>query len=359
MKKSILFIADKPNWAYHNIIKIWAESLTEYDCYVAFTDDYMIRAGNFTFFDVIKSKLCQLKSDHSYFKISPSRKYSYPVYKENPVYNVISGEKKNITHFDFLVEMAYYFQYISEIPFKADKKIVGLYTDSFPHEGPNMDNKNNIDTRKLSREEFFNKYIKPYDALLVGSGNLYNDYHKFNFPMALANGIYRAEDFEENLNVGQNENLTIGWTGNPNREMKGFREIIEPAIKELQEEGLNLNLKTKFSGSYEELLSFYKDVDLVVIASSADTGPALFSEAALSSVPAISTKIGFPNTIIKDRENGLFIDRDKEQLKSAIRILYNDRQLLYKFSKNIKQDYLNLFDNKIFINNLRHLLNTI
>ncbi len=104
---------------------------------------------------------------------------------------------------------------------------------------------------------FFNKYIKPYDALLVGSENLYNDYHKFNFPMALANGIYRAEDFEENLNVGQNESLTIGWTGNPNREMKGFREIIEPAIKELQEEGLNLNLKTKFSGSYEELLSFY------------------------------------------------------------------------------------------------------
>ena len=65
-------------------------------------------------------------------------------------------------------------------------------------------------------------------------------------------GFYRAEDFEENLNVGQNENFTIGWTGNPNREMKGFREIIEPAIKELQEEGLNLNLKTKFSGSYEE-----------------------------------------------------------------------------------------------------------
>ena len=103
MKKSILFIADKPNWAYHNIIKIWAESLTEYDCYVAFTDDYLIRAGNFTFFDIIKSKLSQLKSDHSYCKISPSHKYSYPVYKENPIYDVISGEKKNITHFDCLL----------------------------------------------------------------------------------------------------------------------------------------------------------------------------------------------------------------------------------------------------------------
>ena len=29
MKKSILFIADKTDWAYHNIIKTWAELLNE------------------------------------------------------------------------------------------------------------------------------------------------------------------------------------------------------------------------------------------------------------------------------------------------------------------------------------------
>ena len=44
MKKSILFIADKPNWAYHNIVKTWAELLNEeYNCYVAFAQDFFIK----------------------------------------------------------------------------------------------------------------------------------------------------------------------------------------------------------------------------------------------------------------------------------------------------------------------------
>jgi len=85
MKKSILFIADKPNWAYHNIIKIWAESLTEYDCYVAFTDDYLIRAGNFTFFDIIKSKLSQLKFGNFYFKINHINSSYLFIYDQNPI----------------------------------------------------------------------------------------------------------------------------------------------------------------------------------------------------------------------------------------------------------------------------------
>ena len=37
--------------------------------------------------------------------------------------------------------MAYYFQYISEFPFIANKKLVGIYTDSYPHEGPSFDEK--------------------------------------------------------------------------------------------------------------------------------------------------------------------------------------------------------------------------
>ena len=158
--------------------------------------------------------------------------------------------------------------------------------------------------------------------------------------------------------MGKNKTLTIGWTGNPNREMKGFRNIIEPAIKELQAEGFDIQLKTKFSGSYEDLLSFYQDVDLVCIASSCDTGPFLFSDASLCSVPAVSTRIGFPNTVIKDGENGLFIERNKEDLKTAIKQLYNDRNLLQSFSSRIKEDYLKYFNNGLFINNLREFLST-
>ncbi|WOC52452.1 hypothetical protein BPO_1805 [Bergeyella porcorum] len=40
MKKKILFVADKPNWAYHFIIKTWTELMPEFDCYVAFAKDF-------------------------------------------------------------------------------------------------------------------------------------------------------------------------------------------------------------------------------------------------------------------------------------------------------------------------------
>ena len=177
--------------------------------------------------------------------------------------------------------------------------------------------------------------------------------------MTIANGTYKESLFIENKNVGNQETLTIGWTGTPDRKMKGFRDIIEPAIKELLEEGLKINLKTKFSGDYDELLSFYQDIDLVCIASSADTGPALFHHASLCSIPCISTRIGLPKIVIRNEENGIFINRDKKEMKLAIKKLYNDRDLLKSFSKRIKKDYLEKRNNQQLINNLKDLLQNL
>ena len=123
--------------------------------------------------------------------------------------------------------------------------------------------------------------------------------------------------------------------------------------------GRKIKLKTQFSGSYDSILSFYKDVDLVVIASEADTGPSLFSDACLSDVPSVSTKIGFPKMVIQHEKNGLFVNRDIDEVKNAIIKLYDDRILLKKFSKTIKQDYLKLLDNQISINNLKNYINTL
>ncbi len=361
MKKSILFIVDKPDWAYHNIIKTWAELLhTEYNCYVAFAQDFFIKSKKFSRWNILKNKISlAIKSSNKKYKIHPSKTYSYPIYSENPVYEVLSQQKIDKISFDFIIEMAYYFQYISEFPFIANKKLVGIYTDSYPHEGPSFDEKNKIDLKTLPREIFYEKYLKPYDAIVVGNANLYEDYKKFNNKLTIANGTYKESLFIENKNVGNQETLTIGWTGTPDRKMKGFRDIIEPAIKELQEEGLKINLKTKFSGSYDELLSFYQDIDVVCIGSSADTGPSLFAEASLSKVPSISTKIGFPKMIIQNGENGIFVGRDKEEMKSAIKKLYQDRDLLKSFSMRIKEDYLEKLNNQKSVNNLKRLLHEI
>ena len=124
----------------------------------------------------------------------------------------------------------------------------------------------------------------------------------------------------------------------------------------LEKEGFNIELKTKFSGPYEELYSFYSDIDLVVIASSADSGPSLYAESCLSSVPVISTKVGLPLMGIKHNVNGIFIDRKKESLKQAIIELYNDRLFLKGFSKRVKTDYLETLGNDKTVSNILKIL---
>ena len=252
--------------------------------------------------------------------------------------------------------MAYYFQYVCAFPFSAKKKLVGIYTDSFPHEGPSFDAKKQIELKLLSRKQFFENYLKSYDGIIVGNQNLYNDYHTLTDNLVIANGIFRQEDFLENNTVGKHEQLVIGWTGNPNRSMKGFKEVIEPAVEKVQKTGRNIELKTQFSGSYESLLSFYKEVDLICIASEADTGPSLFSEACLSNVPAISTKIGFPKMVIQNQINGVFVERDIDEMANAIIDLYDHREKLSLFSDRIKKDYLNVLDNNLLLENLKTFL---
>ena len=355
-KKSILFVADRPDWAYHNLIKTWSAGLKDFDCYVTFEEDFNIRAKDFSFSEKLMTNFINLikKSDKK-FVIDSSSKFSYPEYKTPPVYEVNTGKKVEKIHFDVLYECAFYFQFMSVFPFTSEKKFVGIYTDSFPHEGPSFDEKTKTDLKKLSRKEFFEKYLKPYDGIIVGSSGLYNDYKELTDKITFGNGIYLQDEFVENKNIGEKEGLTIGWTGNPNRPMKGFKEVIEPAVEKVNKTGRKVSLKTKFSGSYKDLLTFYSDVDVIAIASEADTGPSLFAEASLSKVPAISTNIGFPKMIIEDGINGIIVNRDVEEMKNAIIKLYDNRELLKSFSERIKEDYLKLLDNKISFNNLKKL----
>lgn len=356
MKKSILFIADKPDWAYHNLIKTWSGELREFDCYIAFDKDFHIKVKNFSLLEKQMTNFINFfKNNNDKYVIDSSSRFSYPKYKTPSVYEVNTGKKVEKTHFDVIYECAFYFQFTSVLPFTAHKKFVGIYTDSFPHEGPNFDKKTKTDLKKLSRKEFFEKYIKPYDGIIVGSSSLYNEYKELTDKITFANGIYLQNEFAENNNIGEEEHLTIGWTGNPNRQMKGFREVIQPAVEEVNKTGRKVSLKTKFAGSYKDLLSFYSDVDLVAIASEADTGPSLFAEASLSKVPAVSTRIGFPKMVIEDGVNGIFVKRNIEEMKNAIIKLYDNRELLKSFSERIKSDYLRKLDNRISIENLKNL----
>ena len=368
MRKSILFVADKPDWAYEYMIKAWLPFLfADYDCYIVYDDDYSIKKLNtknkiYQNIFNIKSYFAKIiqkmrgKNDPIYFI---NQNYFYPKYNRDKIYqyrNDLTKSISDVKKFDIRVEMAYYFQYMAEIPFSAKKNIVGIFTDKFPHEGPTLDIKNNIDRSSLSQKEFFDQYVKSYDYLIVGGGSLLSQYKAFTDKVAFVYGIYGEDHFIENKYVGTNDYLTIGWTGNPHRAMKGFNEYILPAIENVRKTGRDIRLKTKFSGPYEDLYSFYKDVDLVIIASDADSGPSMYAEASLSGVPCISTKVGLPLMGIKDGHNGILINRDLKDLENKIEKLYDDRELLKLLSINVKKDYLTWMANTITIENVKKAL---
>lgn len=370
MKKSILFVADRPDWAYEFMIKAWLPFLLkDYDCFVAYDDDYSIKKYNpqsqlFRFIFNVKSffKLIIFKfinKNNPVYFIDKSANFYFPKYPKDKLYqykNDLSKELSSKKKFDIKVEMAYYFQYMAEMPFSAEKNIVGIFTDKFPHEGPSNDIRNNIDRSRLNQQEFFDNYIKPYDYLMVGGGNLLSNYQKLTDRVNFVYGIYGQDEFVENKSVGETEFLTIGWTGNPTRKMKGFEEYIVPAIENVKKTGRDIRLKIKFSGPYHELFTFYQDVDLVVIASDADSGPSMFAEASLSGVPCISTKVGLPLMGIENHRNGFLIDREIKDLEAKIIQLYDDRKLLKQMSSNVKSDYKQWMDNQLTFERFKKVL---
>lgn len=369
MRKKILFAVDIKNWAYHNIAKSYASYLTDYDLYYYITKDYNVKNRKFSLLQYIFTNAFNyiqffiLKVFHIQKKIyfiDKSLNFSYSVYTKDKIYNIKNDLPVKLKSVDFLWEMAYYFQYTSVTPrIKYAKKFVGIYTDSFPHEGPTYDYKKNIEVSTLDIQTFYSEYLKHFAGIVVGSKNLLNAYTHLTKNILFSNNILGQELFQENNKVGENEGLCLAWTGNPKRKMKNFYSIIQPLVESLQKRGLNVHLKTKFSGSYHELYTFYTDVDLVLIASDADTGPSMFAEAALSNVPAVSTNIGFPKMIIQNNINGIIVKKNTiEDFTKAIEILYKNRAILRKFSERIKKDYLAQLDNQKTANDLKKFFET-
>lgn len=367
MKKKILFEIDFKDWAFYFMVKSWSREIgDEYDCYYICNEPYRIkelrrisRMNMFLFNLVANFRLFFYRfffsENKKVFHIHPSGNYSFPKFSK-PFVVPFADETEKLPkmEFDYHISMAYFFQYSSEIPFTGRKKLIGIFNDCFPHLGPAYDIKTKTNVNELSRSEFFDKYLKHYDYLLVANENLIRAYREYTHKVEFALGIYKEECFGRTKI--KSETFTLGWTGNPNRPVKGFFEVIEPAVQKVRATGRNIRLKTSFDASYEEMIEFYSDVDLAVIASSGDGAPTMFCEASLSDIPSVSTFVGLPSMVIQEGINGLFINRDIDEMANAIIYLHDNPDVLEGFSKRIKSDYLKIMSNALNIKKIRAVL---
>jgi len=75
--------------------------------------------------------------------------------------------------------------------------------------------------------------------------------------------------------------------------------------------------------------------------------PSSFLEAGACGIPSISTRVGFPVEVIRDGENGLFVNRSLNEMVAALIYVYDHREHLGRMSDQIRLDIRNNWDYKI------------
>lgn len=354
-----------PGWAFDNIIEFVRQNVHGYSYYYDFTIYNHHRekkvASDLNATETNRSQTIQYKQKLPFSNIPVLRGLFYRLICAFNKWGWVDynneGKKRRLrgdNSYDAVVYLDYYMDKDADFThINANHIIRGIYTAGFPPRGIQL-------KENLSVDAFVADFLKDADALVVGApsiAKIYEDH--FQGDVFFANMAYDEQIFTPSHRNAEHEELVIGWTGNPNREFKGFHSIIVPAIEELQQEGYAIQLKTQFEGTLNSLAVFWQSCDLAVITSEADAGPSLFMEASLCGVPSISTRIGMPAYVIEHEKNGLFIKRNKEELKEAIIRVYKDKGILESMKKVIRQDYLDKLGKDIQVKNWKVLFEKV
>jgi glycosyltransferase involved in cell wall biosynthesis len=109
---------------------------------------------------------------------------------------------------------------------------------------------------------------------------------------------------------------------------------LEKKIKKfIKKHKLNVDFIGWVSG-VEDLAKVYNQSKIFVMPSLNEGGPRVTLEVMACKVPVITTRVGIMLDIIKDGENGLFIDWDVEDISKKIAKLLEDKNLYKKIAEN-------------------------
>lgn len=346
-KKEILLIGDYDNWAFAHIIKWIVENLSDrYEFYY----DFMI----YNFWDQDKDWAKDKISLKSFF-VKPIQalkniKYWYKAFGYQSRKIKIGIKPK----YDIVVFLDYYMDRKANFSFRTRKLVRGIFTDAFPPYGLVYDWKLKRYVREMTIEEFVKNYLNDIDALLLGSPFMLEFYKKYISRVYWANMIVDENKFKPFKKNDENY-FIVGWVGNPSRPWKHFYDIVVPAVERFQTLRKNVVFKTQFSGDFDKLHEFYKDVDVIVNASSADVGPSMFMEASLCGIPTISTFMGIPAFVIKNNINGFIVNRNVDEFVEKLVFLYDNRDVLKSFKSRIRDDYIQFAGRQVMINNWKQM----
>ena len=201
---------------------------------------------------------------------------------------------------------------------------------------------------KWRTEEIF-KFSKNY---FVTSQKLYEIYKNFETkPSAIINDGVDLEKYKPvNLErLKKLDKITIGWVGNSkfkdfdgDDDMKGVHGILEPAIEELKQEGVKLELKLADRQEkmipQEEMPQFYNSIDVYVCTSKTEGTPLTILESMAMGIPVITTNVGVVEEVFGEKQKQYILtERNKEELKIKIKELIKKNDFYSLSQENLEQ----------------------
>ena len=205
-------------------------------------------------------------------------------------------------------DLIYAMEYSSlENPRFPEKTLCGIRAEFRYHSKPN--------------QGFWNAIKNRYAGIHVVNERMVGHFASFgvnllNLPHGVDTELFTGEPRE------QTGELVCGWTGS-NRPDKG-RNILEklniPGVKVLCHRGQGKTNKSK-----EQMVEYYRQMDVYVCASATEGHNNPLMEAGAMARVLISTKTGSAPEYIEDGINGFLVERDSEAFKKAIEYLRDNR----------------------------------
>lgn len=138
--------------------------------------------------------------------------------------------------------------------------------------------------------------------------------HKFD-------GIREVYHLPQNIDTDSYRNyrrrsgkLKLGWVGNSNDLCKGLHDILEPAIGDKYD-----FRKADGTLSHKELIDLYNEVDVILVASTAEGGPFPLMEAMSCGCFPVCVNVGIVPELVENGKNGLIVERTPEAFRKAFK----------------------------------------
>lgn len=173
-------------------------------------------------------------------------------------------------------------------------------------------------------------------AIFVNSRLLYKEFaNLFDVPVFYTPNGVDTQFFTPGGQKGASKSLRVGWAGSltNNGNIRGVYDFIVPAVNSVEGTELVVAAREHKWRNLEQMREFYRSLDVYICASQTESGPNPCLEAAACGVPLVTTRVGVMPELVQNGLNGLFVERDIQDIAEKLKLLRDNPDLRAKLSQ--------------------------